>query len=151
MFKSKRTQLVARLVLGSIFIYASIDKISYPENFIKIVQNYNILPEFLIIIIAYILPWIELILGIFLIAGFFIRETALVLSSLILVFIIAISIKALNGTIDDCGCFNKLSILSSSNIVFLILRDVLFLLFGIILILPGGNLEKLNNIHIKRK
>ena len=36
--------LVARLILGGVFIYASIDKILNPGDFAKIINNYHVLP-----------------------------------------------------------------------------------------------------------
>ena len=37
-------ELACRLLLGGIFVYASIDKIIYPVEFAKVVYNYQILP-----------------------------------------------------------------------------------------------------------
>ncbi|MCK4385442.1 MAG: DoxX family membrane protein [candidate division Zixibacteria bacterium] len=64
--------LLFRLILGGIFIYASPDKITHPEQFAKIVYNYNILPHSLINIFAIIMPWMELICGFFLITRIFV-------------------------------------------------------------------------------
>lgn len=136
-FKLSIAQFIVRLLLGGIFIYASLDKIAYPEEFAKIVQNYNILPGFSVKIVAYLLPWIELILGIFLISGLFIRESAFSLSFLLLVFMIIIGIKSLNGTHENCGCFSNTSPLSSSNMFIIVLRDAFFLLCGILLIITN--------------
>ena len=61
--------LMARLILGVIFIYASIDKIFHPAAFAEAVYNYQILPDALINLTAIVLPWLELILGAFLILG----------------------------------------------------------------------------------
>lgn len=58
--------LCARLILGAIFVYASIDKILHPDAFAKAVYNYQILPHAFINPTAMVLPWLELILGIFL-------------------------------------------------------------------------------------
>jgi len=44
--RSRIVQVTARLILGGIFIYASVEKIAYPVEFAKNVQNYNILPGF---------------------------------------------------------------------------------------------------------
>jgi uncharacterized membrane protein YphA (DoxX/SURF4 family) len=90
----------------------------------------------MIIGVSTVLPWIELILGIFLIIGIFARFSAIILSSSLVVFMILIGINSLNGTIENCGCFPSYSIFSSSNIVFLFSRDILFLLFGLIIIFP---------------
>lgn len=146
-FQSKGFQIVCRLILGCVFIYASIDKIAFPNEFAKIVQNYNVLPEFSLKIVAYLLPWVELILGIFLIVGLFVKVSAVTLSSLMVTFMLVMGIKSLSGPIEDCGCFPKSSIISSSNVIFLLIRDVLFISLGVILILQRASLKRLNKIE----
>ncbi|MDH3851011.1 MAG: hypothetical protein OEV09_08130, partial [Deltaproteobacteria bacterium] len=39
------TALVLRIVLGWVFIYASLDKIRHPDLFAEAVYNYQLLPE----------------------------------------------------------------------------------------------------------
>ena len=58
-----------RILLGSLFVYASIDKIAFPPRFAEIVQNYLILPSFLIKPFSILLPWIGLFVGVSLIVG----------------------------------------------------------------------------------
>lgn len=130
-------QLVARLLLGGIFIYASIDKIAFPSDFVVAIQGFDIIPSFLIKPIALILPWIELIVGILLVVGLFPKESAFVLTSLLIVFLIAIGFQATKGPIEDCGCFTKGSILSSNNIVILIIRDLIFIALGLFILIIG--------------
>ena len=136
-FNHKLVQFSARLLLGGVFIYASIDKIAYPKEFAAIVVRYQILPEKLAIYFAFLLPWVELFLGIFVILGFFVRESALSLSFLVLIFITAILIRSLAGPIGNCGCFSITSSGTTQSIAFLIFRDVLFLLCGLILALTN--------------
>jgi len=131
----KPVQFLARLIFGGTFIYASLSKIAFPTAFAEIVNNYGILPSSLSKLAAFSLPWIELILGIFLITGIFIRESAFFLSFLIIIFMAAIIHKALNGTVGDCGCFSIGSLNETQSIVLIITRDVLLLLLGIIVLL----------------
>ena len=132
-FRLKYIQLIARILLGGIFIYASIDKIVFPRDFAKIVMNYGILPTKVAIYFSFLLPWIELFLGMFLIIGLFVRESALLLSSLLLVFMAAMIIKSINGGIQNCGCFS-MSSQKFESIYLLLLRDVLLLGCGITVI-----------------
>ena len=103
---NRYTILVFRLIIGGIFIYASLDKIAYPEQFAKIVYNYKILPHSLINIFAIILPWIELLCGIFVIIGIFVESSSAILSMFLVVFIIALSVNFLRGLDINCGCFS---------------------------------------------
>ena len=56
--------LIARLILGGVFIYASLDKIAHPAEFAKAIGNYHVVPFGLENLMALALPWLELIAGI---------------------------------------------------------------------------------------
>ena len=121
--------LGARTILGIVFIYASIDKVLHPEAFARAVYNYQILPDFLINLAAIILPWLELILGLFLIIGLFREGSACVASLLLVVFFGAIVFNLARGLDIHCGCF-RTSTDSTNNapMGWYVLRDGLFLL-----------------------
>ncbi len=129
-------QAACRLVLGGIFIYASLDKIVHPREFAAIIANYAILPAFLVTLPALVLPWLELIAGLFLVAGFWPRSSALWLSLLLLVFILALGFNALRGIDLNCGCFST-SAADTENAYVLIFRDLLMLLPGLLIIYFG--------------
>jgi putative oxidoreductase len=133
----KLIQFSARLILGGVFIYASIDKIAYSKEFAAIVMKYHILPERLAIYFAFFLPWLELFLGVFVILGFFVRESALSLSFLVLIFMIAIMIRSIAGPIGNCSCFSLHPSGTSQSLAFLIFRDIFFLLCGLVLALTN--------------
>jgi len=136
-FNHKLVKFSARLILGGVFIYASIDKIAYPKEFAAIVMRYHILSERLAIYFAFFLPWLELFLGIFVILGFFVRESALSLSFLVLIFMIAIMIRSIAGPIGNCGCFSLHPSGTSQSLAFLVFRDIFFLLCGLVLALTN--------------
>jgi uncharacterized membrane protein YphA (DoxX/SURF4 family) len=133
----KLIQFSARLILGGVFIYASVDKIAYPKEFAAIVMRYHILPERLAIYFAFFLPWLELFLGVFVILGFFVRGSAISLSFLVLIFMIAIMIRSIAGPIGNCGCFSINPSGTSQSLAFLIFRDIFFLLCGLVLALAN--------------
>lgn len=122
--------LFFRLVLGGIFIYASIDKILHPDQFARIIFNYHLVPSNLINLSAVILPWVEFGAGVLLIAGIWPRASGTVLTGLVVVFIVALSINWFRGVNLECGCFTVSSDAKSA-IGELILRDVLLALAGI--------------------
>ena len=128
-------QVLCSLILGGVFIYASIDKISHPQAFAKIISNYQLLPAVLVTLPAMVLPWLELISGVLLAAGIFRRAAAGILSSLLVVFAIAISINLARGIKFDCGCFSTVTTVSGSDPVGLLIRDILLLIPGLIIIL----------------
>lgn len=126
-------QTLARLALGGIFIYASLGKIAHPLEFARIIKNYQILPEFLVTLPALVLPWVELLAGLLLIAGIWTRSAALVLSSLLLAFILALAVNAVRGIDVSCGCFST-SAADTENAWILISRDLLILLPGLVIV-----------------
>jgi len=95
-----------RILLGGIFIYASLDKIWEPGLFAKTIYNYRLLPDLLLHPVAILLPWLELITGIMLLANFFPKTSALVQLILISVFTLAIITAISRGLDIQCGCFS---------------------------------------------
>lgn len=119
--------LLARLILGAVFVYASIDKILHPESFAKAVYNYQILPHLLINGTAIVLPWLELILGVFLIAGLFREGSVALVTLLLLVFLGAMAFSLARGLDIDCGCFGSGGKAPGGHMGWSFLRDSLFL------------------------
>jgi putative oxidoreductase len=99
--------LIARLIIGVVFIYAAIGKIADPHLFAKEISNYGIVMDWSLNLMALILPWIELIIGIFLILGLRLKASAAMAGFLYLIFIAAISMAMLSGKDINCGCFAK--------------------------------------------
>jgi len=107
--------LVFRIVVASVFIYASLQKIGKPLMFADEIGMYGILGKgSLLYITAIVLPWVELLCGLALLTGIFIRGAALSFAAMNLVFIVVIAyrtagIMAAEGTplrqiYFDCGC-----------------------------------------------
>jgi uncharacterized membrane protein YphA (DoxX/SURF4 family) len=100
------------IVLGAVFVYASLDKIAHPAEFARIVYHYRILGPspsvgpWLPNLLAVTLPWIEIVAGVFLIAGLWRREAAGLVAVLLVAFIGAVSWALLHGIdLENCGCF----------------------------------------------
>ncbi len=98
--------LACRVIVGLVFIYASLDKIANPAEFAAIVNNYRILPHQLINITAIILPWVELATGLLLLVGLWSRGSSLIISVMLVVFIAAIGYNVARGLDFNCGCFS---------------------------------------------
>jgi putative oxidoreductase len=125
-------QVLARLILGGVFIYAGLSKIGSSAEFARIVANYGILPESLAVYFAFVLPWIETALGLLLVIGLGIKKAALALSLLLVVFAAAVLIRSLSGAAGGCGCFSLKS--SGADSIFLIIgRDLGLLACGVYL------------------
>lgn len=134
LLESLPVQVICRLILGGLFIYAGITKVSNPHGFAGIIYNYKLMPDMFITALAVLLPWVEIIAGIFLVAGIYKRTSASVLSALLIVFMIAISINLIRGLDFDCGCFNPVPTEGGSDPVGLLIRDILLLIPGLVVI-----------------
>ena len=134
--------LLSRFVLGVIFIYASIDKIIDPISFSSTIDNYHISPYSLNNIAALVIPWLELIIGVFLICGIFINGSSFIAILLLLFFIFILTQALLRGINVDCGCFDlNADTLEDSQLrikmIRRILEDILFL--GLAFIINKGS------------
>ena len=103
---SQKLSFIFRWVLGAIFIYASINKIEYPSAFSEAISNYRLFPDVLRNLLAIWLPWLELMTGLFLITGLWIKGNALILSILSSMFSIITGIAIFRGLDISCGCFS---------------------------------------------
>jgi uncharacterized membrane protein YphA (DoxX/SURF4 family) len=121
--------LAARLFLGAIFIFASLDKILNPLTFAKSIDNYQILPDRLVNLSAIILPWIELILGSLLVAGIWLPGAIALLNLLLVAFFTALVFNVARGLNVDCGCFTQSKVENPSTSWYFV-RDSFFLLMG---------------------
>ena len=138
---------MARLLLGSTFIYASYHKILDPETFAKIVYGYQLFPSETINLIAIIIPFIELITGIALIIGVYTRPAAIIIIGMLTAFVIAISINIIRGHEFDCGCFSSDASQSVNSAWQTLGRDVIFIMLGIYIFTYGK--ERFINVEGK--
>lgn len=123
-----------RLILGGIFIYASLDKIYHPTAFAQTINNYQIFPDAFINLTAIILPWVELLLGFFLIVGLWLPGATILVNLLLLAFFSTLAFNAARGLNVHCGCFGS-SEGGNISMAWYLLRDAFFLLLGVCLFL----------------
>jgi len=99
--------LIARVVVGWLFIYAAVGKIANPADFAEDINNYQLLPDFMLNIVALTMPWIEILCGLFLVVGFRLKANALIAGGLLLIFNLAVLYAMSLGLNIDCGCFSE--------------------------------------------
>ena len=122
--------IVSRLILGAVFIYASIDKIQNPADFAKAIANYHVVPFGLENTMALVLPWLEFFAGVFIIIGFMVDGATILIVLMNIVFIFAISQALARGISIECGCFSVSSEGGSTIGIQTILRDIGYLLLA---------------------
>jgi uncharacterized membrane protein YphA (DoxX/SURF4 family) len=102
----KIIQIVLRVALGVIFIYAGWVKLQDPwQLFAAGVASYEMLPMWAVEIVARTLPWFEIALGVVLISGFFMRISSTIVTALLAVFFTLIVRAYIQGKQINCGCF----------------------------------------------
>ena len=101
--------MLCRILLGLIFVYASHDKILHPAAFAQAIENYQILPSFFINPAAAVLPWLELIVGVLLLAGRWVPGASLLSTVLMGIFLAALAYNQVRGLDVSCGCFSTQS------------------------------------------
>jgi uncharacterized membrane protein YphA (DoxX/SURF4 family) len=100
-----RLGLALRLAAGVLLIYASYDKLLGPQPFADAVDDYRILPLALVDLTAVVLPWVELVTGLCLIAGLGTSGAGLVTAVLAAVYTGALGSALVRGLEIGCGCF----------------------------------------------
>lgn len=99
--------LVCRILLGTVFIVASIDKIANTNNFITSILNYKIVDITLATVAATFLPPLELLTGICLILGIYPKASSIIITSLLFIFTIFVISALVRGLDISCGCFSQ--------------------------------------------
>lgn len=119
----------ARLVLAGILIVAGGLKTADPIASVRAVRAYELLPEGVVQIVGYGLPFLEIALGLLLLVGFATRYAAIGTGVLMLVFIAGIISAWARGLSIDCGCFGGGGEIDPSQTQYLqeILRDIGYL------------------------
>ena len=96
-----------QIALGAIFVAAALPKIADPPSFAHMVYNYRILPAGLVNISALVMPWVELLCGLALILGVWVKSARNLVALMLVMFIVAISINLIRDNAIDCGCFDQ--------------------------------------------
>jgi putative oxidoreductase len=96
-----------RTALGVVFIVASIGKINDPNAFATSISAYRIITGDAALVIATILPWVELLSGLGLLLGIFWRGSALLALSMLVVFTIVVASAHWRGLDISCGCYTQ--------------------------------------------
>jgi uncharacterized membrane protein YphA (DoxX/SURF4 family) len=131
LLRNKYLLFLFRVIVGFIFLYAGILKISDPSGFSDAINNYDLLPLSLVNFFAITLPWIEVVAGLFLLFGVSVKENSFIISVLLIVFILAIVISLSRGLNIECGCFGTSS--GSKVGIIKLVENIVLLTFSFVL------------------
>ena len=102
--------VLIRILIGMIFVVSGLEKLlSHYQNFLYVIQGYEIFHPPIDDLVARIFPWVEFILGIFTVLGFYTRWAlrGVLLMSSVFLFVISQAILR-NLPIQSCGCFGEM-------------------------------------------
>ena len=86
------------------FIFYGISKIADPTQFANEIGNYGMMPEFIVQLMAIIIPWLELLVGVLLLFGMYQNENGIIATILLVLFTIAVAYAFASGLDISCGC-----------------------------------------------
>ena len=107
-----------RVIIGLLFVLSGFEKLIEPhQNFLYVVQGYDLFDKPLDMFVVRILPWFELLLGIFVVLGLWLSESLKGLWVMTACFIIVVAQAVLRKLpITDCGCFGGLMVVPLTTI-----------------------------------
>lgn len=140
--------VLARWLLGILFLYMGLNKALHPVEFLKVVREYELVQNPLLLnSIAATLPWFEVFCGVLLVAGVAVRGSALMLLLMLVPFTLVVLQRALAmqavlaipfcAVKFDCGCGTGEILICRK----LVENGVLILLSGWLLMGQGRHLS----------
>jgi uncharacterized membrane protein YphA (DoxX/SURF4 family) len=108
MILAPKILLALRLILAAVFLYAAYNKLK--ESYLVFalsIDAYQMLPPAVVLWAAWILPKAELVLGILLLGGWWLRPVAAASTALLGFFFAILVWSYAKGSPIDCGCFGS--------------------------------------------
>jgi uncharacterized membrane protein YphA (DoxX/SURF4 family) len=97
--------LLARLVIGGVWVVAGAIKLPDPAQSVAAVRAYQLLPSAVVPTVGQLLPVIEVVVGMLLVLGILTRAAAVASALLFAAFVAGIASVWARGITIDCGCF----------------------------------------------
>lgn len=141
LLKNAYLQLALRLFMGVTFIVSAVTKLPMRTDFIDMVKGYNMLPDSLASAYGAALPWLELLIGVFLVLGILVRFGALGSLLISATFMVA-NIGAIVQGKEQCGtCFGEAFPLAAPAALGL---DCVMMAAAVVLLVYGYREQKLS-------
>jgi uncharacterized membrane protein YphA (DoxX/SURF4 family) len=131
--------LALRIAIGAIFVVAGVSKLGHADVFAAQIAGFRLLPQIVIAPMATVLPFLEILLGGYLILGLFTRTAAWIAVAFFAAFDAAIASAVVRGMTVSCGCFgpNDTTVTTWAEVA----RDFVFVVLAVIVaVRPPGTL-----------
>jgi hypothetical protein len=101
--------VILRIAIGCLFLVSGLGKLLSPyQNFLYVIQAYQVLPSWGEVATARIFPWLELITGVFVFLGFWMPWCLRGACVLFGIFLAVVGQALVRGLpLDNCGCFGE--------------------------------------------
>ena len=143
---------LARLGLAAVWLVSGALKAVDPDQTFVAVRAYDVLPSIGVEVVAAVLPYVELALGLLLLVGVGTRIVAVMALLLLLVFVAGVSQAWARGLSIDCGCVGGGGAVDPGHTAYVqeILRDTGFLVLAGWLILRPRTLFSIDSRYSGR-
>ncbi len=140
---SQVVEWVLRVLVGAVLAVAGSVKALQPETFSIEVDRFQLTPWVLSVVLGYFLPWFEIVTGIALFCRPLYLGALLAVSSLGMLFVVAVGLAWWRGLDISCGCFGAL--VGGQVNAWHILSALLFVGVGSALLMRNGRLRVNHN------
>ena len=106
MSRTEKIALVLRVLMGAWFVYAGGLKVfvSGLDGFVQDIEHYKLVSGQLAVFAGYLVPWVEIVAGIFFMVGSLKKGAWWAMLGLVLVFSISVGSAWWRGLDISCGC-----------------------------------------------
>jgi len=140
---SEYLALVLRIFVGYFFIYSSVSKIPYPAQFADLLASYRLFPYPVVNILAVVVPWLELVTGLFIIIGLRNRASVIIIMLMYIGFAVAVGLNVIVDSPITCGCYDTVGepvswMKVGKNMVWMLFTIQIFFYDRLFLLRKGG-------------
>ncbi len=97
--------LIVRVLVGALFVAAGASKVGHFNDLAAAIAGFRILPEPVVWPLAVLLPFFEIGLGLYIVAGLFTRVAATIGAIQLAIYAAAIASAVIRHIPANCGCF----------------------------------------------
>ncbi len=126
-----------RILFGLIFIFSATIKLIDIDLFRDAINNFNLINESLLEISVFLVPILELLLGLALVLNFKTSIASQLITFMVAFFTAIVVAKIFEGADISCGCFGEFT--SDKIDGFTVIRNIILIIWGILLTVYYGN------------
>ena len=97
--------MIIRILIGGLLLVSGALKVGHPAALAASIAGFRLLPATIVGPLAVALPYVELLLGVYLIAGLFTRVVAVLAAVQFLLYGGAVGSAVVRHISTNCGCF----------------------------------------------